>query len=245
MEFDFLFFSFSLLAHCGRMSERSKESPAEIGYLSIYVYAYILGMTRNAARLIENINDFSRFFSRTNDTYASGYWYVVQDTWQLDVSAKNVWKPLSCVWHRYCKTEIRAASLRSDLEPMPHSRSISWIFEKRTSDEIDRRKFFLPSASLCTCMHFWMEIFHSLKIFSFRHLFKFNLFPLSCYNLTPLNEQTELNLIPTIYMELHELFLRTRLSNAHRCFHYLSWVCTNNRYPSIHTYTYTRARTHP
>lgn len=157
MEFDFLFFSFFLLAHCGRMSERSKESPAEIGYLSIYVYAYILGMTRNAARLIENINDFSRFFSRTNDTYASGYWYVVQDTWQLDVSAKNVWKPLSCVWHRYCKTEIRAASLRSDLEPMPHSRSISWIFEKRTSRTRSTEENFssLPHLYALVCISEW------------------------------------------------------------------------------------------
>lgn len=86
------------------MSERSKESPAVIGYLSIYVYAYILGMTRNAARLIENINDFSRFFPRTNDTYASGYWYIVQDTWQLDVSAKNVWKPLSRACISVCAT---------------------------------------------------------------------------------------------------------------------------------------------
>lgn len=248
MEFDFLFFSFFLLAHCGRMSERSKESPAEIGYLSIYVYAYILGMTRNAARLIENINDFSRFFSRTNDTYASGYWYVVQDTWQLDVSAKNVWKPLSCVWHRYCKTEIRAASLRSDLEPMPHSRSISWIFEERTSDEIDRRKFFLPSASLCTCMHFWMEIFHSFTIFSFRHLFKFNLFPPSCYNLTPLNERFDrTQLDPDNIYGITRVVLTYQAVECtiHRCFHYLSWVCTNNRYPSIHAYTYTRARTHP
>lgn len=104
IRFSFSFLFFFLLSHCGRMSERSKESPAVIGYLSIYVYAYILGMTRNAARLIENINDFSRFFPRTNDTYASGYWYIVQDTWQLDVSAKNVWKPLSRACISVCAT---------------------------------------------------------------------------------------------------------------------------------------------
>lgn len=141
------------------MSERSKESPAVIGYLSIYVYAYILGMTRNAARLIENINDFSRFFPRTNDTYASGYWYVVQDTWQLDVSAKNVWKPLSrarismCMCDTTIARSIRAASLRSQMSLVPRSKDENFSF---------------PSV----CIHFWMEIFWSrypYTTFSFRH----------------------------------------------------------------------------
>lgn len=161
-----IFFSF-LLAHCGRMSERSKESPAEIagGYLSIYVYAYILGMTRNAARLIENINDFSRFFPRTNDTYASGYWYVVQDTWQLDVSAKNVWKPLSCA--RVCDTtiarSIRAVSLRSDLEPHPRS----WIFRGKD----------LPSAPHAPTSE-WK--YSPCTTFSFRHFVQAQLVSPSC-----------------------------------------------------------------
>lgn len=116
---DGIWFFFFLLAHCGGMSERSKESPAEIGYLSIYVYAYILGMTRNAARLIENINDFSRFFSRTNDTYASGYWYVAQDTWQLDVSAKNVCGGtyLSCARLPICTSDAPFRSSNGSFVP--------------------------------------------------------------------------------------------------------------------------------
>lgn len=89
---------------------------------------------------------------------------------------------------------------------------------------------------------------HSLKIFSFRHLFKFNLFPLSCYNLTPLNERFDrTQLDPDNIYGITRVVLTYQAVECtiHRCFHYLSWVCTNNRYPSIHAYTYTRARTHP
>lgn len=163
------FFFFFLLAHCGGMSERSKESPAEIagGYLSIYVYAYILGMTRNAARLIENINDFSRFFSRTNDTYASGYWYVAQDTWQLDVSAKNVCGGtyLSCVWDCRSAPLMLLSDPRTDPSIGPESsrRRERWNFSS------------LPR----NCVYLSMKISSQLSLFSI--LFKFNLFPPSCY----------------------------------------------------------------
>lgn len=211
-----LIFSSFLLAHCGRMSERSKESPAEIagGYLSIYVYAYILGMTRNAARLIENINDFSRFFPRTNDTYASGYWYVVQDTWQLDVSAKNVWKPLSCA--RVCDTtiarSIRAASLRSDLEP--HPRSILNLPRK-------------GSPFRAACAHFWMEIF-PMHDFLFPPLYSSS----TCFPFL-------LKVIcrTSTWMELDSTIRITRVvlvgcaidTSVFSLF--IVWVCRNNRYP--------------
>lgn len=143
------------------MSERSKESPAVIGYLSIYVYAYILGMTRNAARLIENINDFSRFFPRTNDTYASGYWYIVQDTWQLDVSAKNVWKPLSRACISMCVSDTTIAP----------DRSAPLLWDLKWASFRDRKMKIFPSLP-SVCIHFWMEIFWSrypYTTFSFRH----------------------------------------------------------------------------